>query len=148
MTSKQELETALRNAMRSGDEVSKRTIRMVLTSIKLVEVEKGTDVSAPDLASILQKEIKIRDEAIQDAERGNRHDLVEENLAEIRVLESFLPKQLSEDELVALINRVISQVGASGPADMGKVMKVLIPQVKGQAPNELVSQIVRQLLNG
>lgn len=148
MTSKQELETALRNAMRSGDEVSKRTIRMVLTSIKLVEVEKGTNVSEPDLASILQKEIKIRKEAIQDAERGNRPDLVEENLAEIRVLESFLPKQLSEDELVALINRVISQVGASSPADMGKVMKVLIPQVKGQAPNELVSQIVRQLLNG
>lgn len=148
MTNKQELETALRNAMKSGDEVSKRTIRMVLTSIKLAEVEKGTEVSESDLASILQKEIKIRKEAMQDAEKGNRPDLVEANLAEISVLESFLPKQLSEDELVALINQVISQVGASNPADMGKVMKVLIPQIKGQAPNELVSKIVRQLLNG
>jgi len=148
MTNKQELETALRNAMKIGDEVSKRTIRMVLTSIKLAEVEKGTEVSESDLASILQKEIKIRKEAMQDAEKGNRPDLVEANLAEISVLESFLPKQLSEDELVALINQVISQVGASNPADMGKVMKVLIPQIKGQAPNELVSKIVRQLLNG
>lgn len=148
MTSKQELETALRNAMKSGDEVSKRTIRMVLTSIKLAEVEKGTEISESDLASIVQKEIKIRKETIQDAEKGNRPDLVEANLAEIRVLESFLPKQLSEDELIAVINRAISQVGASSLADMGKVMKVLIPQIKGQAPNELVSRIVRQLLNG
>ncbi len=124
MISKQELEIALRNAMKSGDEVSKRTIRMVLTSIKLVEVEKGTDVSESDLTSILQKEIKIRKEAIQDAEKGNRPDLVEENLAEIRVLESFLPKQLSEDELVALIKSShlsswCQQSGRHGKGDEG-----------------------------
>ncbi len=148
MITKQELEIALRNAMKSGDEVRKRTIRMVLASIKLVEVEKGTTLSEPELAAILQKEIKIRKEAIQDAEKGNRPDLVEANQAEIKVLEEFLPKQLTEDELIAMAKAVINQVGASSLADMGKVMKVLLPQIKGQAPNELVSKIVRQLLNG
>lgn len=148
MITKQELEIALRNAMKSGDEVRKRTIRMVLASIKLVEVEKGTTLSEPELAAILQKEIKIRKEAIQDAEKGNRPDLVEANQAEIKVLEEFLPKQLTEDELLAMAKAVINQVGASSLADMGKVMKVLLPQIKGQAPNELVSKIVRQLLNG
>ncbi|MEJ5200922.1 MAG: GatB/YqeY domain-containing protein [Anaerolineales bacterium] len=148
MITKQELEIALRNAMKSGDEVRKRTIRMVLASIKLVEVEKGTTLSEPELAAILQKEIKIRKEAIQDAEKGNRPDLVEANQAEIKVLEEFLPKQLTEDELIAMAKAVINQVGASSLADVGKVMKVLLPQIKGQAPNELVSKIVRQLLNG
>ncbi len=148
MTTKQELEFALRNAMKSGDEVSKRTIRMVLASIKLVEVEKGSSLSEPELAAILQKEIKLRKEAIQDAEKGNRPDLVEANQAEIKVLETFLPQQLTEDELTAIAKAVINQVGANSPADMGKVMKMLLPQIKGQAPNELVSKIVRQLLNG
>jgi len=148
MTTKQELEFALRNAMKSGDEVSKRTIRMVLASIKLVEVEKGSSLSETELAAILQKEIKLRKEAIQDAEKGNRPDLVEANQAEIKVLETFLPQQLTEDELTAVAKAVINQVGANSPADMGKVMKMLLPQIKGQAPNELVSKIVRQLLNG
>jgi uncharacterized protein YqeY len=146
MDTKEKLQSDLKEALRSGNNVRKTTIRMVLSSIKLAEVEKGSTLDEPVLISIIQKEIKIRQEAIQDAQRANRQDLIDSNKAEINVLESFLPKQLSEDELKDMTIEVMSEVQATTPAEMGKVMKSLLPRVQGRAPNDQVSRLVRELL--
>jgi uncharacterized protein YqeY len=96
--------------------------------------------------SILQKEIKSRQEAIEDARRANRPDLVESSQAEIVVLQEFLPKQLTTEELEALAKHVIAEVGASNIREMGQVMKVLVPRLEGRAPGDQASQVVRRLL--
>jgi len=146
MDLKTSLENDLKDAMRSNNEVKRRTLRMVLSAVKLSEIEKGAKLEEALIIAILQKEIKGRNEAISDAERANRPDLISENQAEIRVLETYLPKQMEESELRALIQSVILEIGATSPADMGKVIKAVFPKVQGRAPNDRVSAIVRQLL--
>jgi uncharacterized protein YqeY len=146
MQTKQALENALKDAMRERDEVRRRTLRMALASIKMAEIEKGTTLEDVNIASILQKEIKIRREAIQDAEKANRPDLIQDAQAEIAVLESFLPKGLSDDEIRQIILQAIQESNATTPADMGKVMKIVLPRIQGRAPNDKVSSMVRNAL--
>ena len=146
MNTKEKLQFELKEALRSGENVRKTTIRMALSSIKLAEVEKGSELDEASLINIIQKEIKIRQEAIQDGKKADRPDLVDSNQAEIDVLESFLPKQLSENDLKEMIIQVIAEVEAASPTDMGKVMKTLLPRVQGRAPNDLVSRLVREML--
>lgn len=146
METKQKLESALKEAMRANDAVRKTTIRMALSNIKLAEVEKGSPLEDNAILGILQKEIKGRREAISDAEKANRPDLITSAEAEIAVLNEFLPKQLTSEELTALASAAIQEVGASTPADMGKVMKVLMPRVQGRIAGDQVSQILKQLL--
>jgi uncharacterized protein len=146
MDTKQKLESALHEAMRSHNDEEKRTIRLALSSIKFEEVNTGKPLDDTAQISILQKEIKMRHESIEGAEKANRPDLVEENQVEIRILETFLPKQFTEDELRALTQEAITEIGAASPNDMGKVMKILLPKVQGRAPNNMVSQMVRKLL--
>jgi uncharacterized protein len=148
METKQTLETALRDAMRANNEVAKRTLRMVISSIKLAEIEKSGPLDEAGLMSILQKEIKSRRESISEAEKANRPDLVESSQAEITVLDAFLPKQLSEEELTEIVKTVIQETNASAPTDMGKVMKALMPRLQGKAAGDLVSRVVKNLLAG
>jgi uncharacterized protein len=146
MDTKQTLQDALKEAMRSGDEIRKRNIRLVLAAVKRAEVEKGGALDELGLMALIQKEIKSRRESIQDAQKANRLDLVAANEADITVLESFLPKAMSPEELLALARDVVAEVGAKSPSDMGKVMKVFLPRLQGRAPNDQASQAVRQLL--
>lgn len=151
MNIKSELENALKDAMRSKDETALRTIRMALSAIKLAEVEKaaidkGAALEEVELIAILQKEIKSRREAIQEAEKANRPDLQEAARADITVLEKFLPKAMDQAELEKITREVIAEVGATSMTDMGKVMKILLPKLEGRAANDQVSQLVRQLL--
>lgn len=151
MNIKSELENALKDAMRSKDETALRTIRMALSAIKLAEVEKATTdkgaaLEESELISILQKEIKSRREAMQEAEKANRPDLLEAARADITVLEKFMPKAMDQAELEKMTREVIAEVGATSMTDMGKVMKVLLPKLQGRAANDQVSQLVRQLL--
>lgn len=143
---KTKLEAALRDAMRSQDEVRKRTIRMILSAIRLAEVEKGGSLDDHAILALLQKEVKSRRETIEDAQKGQRSDLVQAAEAEIQVIQEFLPQALSEAELFALAKSVIEEVGAKTPADMGKVMKILIPRLQGRASGEAASRAVRELL--
>jgi uncharacterized protein YqeY len=147
MNMKETLQSDLKDAMRSADDVKKRTIRMVLTNIKLQEVEKGNSLDEIGVIGVVQKEIKQREEAIHDATKANRPDLIKNNEAEVLVLKKYLPKQLSEDEIKQMAKAVIDEVQAKTQADTGKVMKALIPKVQGRAPNDQISQIVRQLLS-
>jgi uncharacterized protein YqeY len=146
MVNKAELETALKEALRSGDALRKTTLRMVLSAIKLAEIEKGVSLDENGILSVLQKEVKSRREAIIDAQRANRPDLVTASEAEIVILESFLPKAMSPEELEALARRAIQEVGATSPREMGQVMKVLIPLLQGRASGDQASQMVKKLL--
>ena len=148
METKQSLETALHDAMRSNDEVAKRTLRMVISSVKFSEIEKGSPMDEAGAISVIQKEIKSRREAISEAEKANRPDLVEASQAEIAVLDIYLPKQLSEEEVTVIVKAVIQETNASSPSDMGKVMKALMPRIQGKAAGDLVSRVVKNLLAG
>lgn len=146
MSLKETLESKLRDAMRAGEDVSKRTIRLAISAIKNTEIDKGQPLDDAGIIAILQKEIKIRGEAIQDAEKAKREDLISDAKSELAVLESFLPKQLSESEIESLVKEAISETQASSPADMGKVMKAVMPKIQGRAAGDKISQIVRRLL--
>ena len=153
MTIKTQLNDSMKDAMKSGDEVRKRTVRMVLAAVKQAEVDKRsnpadkrTELDDMAVMNLIQKEMKNRRESMEEAKKANRIDLVEANEAEIKVLEVFLPKAMPAEELRALVQSAIDETGASAPADMGKVMKAVMPKVAGRAPNDIVSATVRELL--
>lgn len=146
MSIKNQLNESMKDAMRSGDEVRKRTVRMALAAVKQVEVDKRVELDDAAVMALLQKEIKNRRESLEEARKADRLDLVEANEAEIRVLEAFLPKSMPDDELREIVQIAIAETGASSPADMGKVMKVVMGRIAGRAPNDVISRIVRELL--
>ena len=146
MTIKTQLNDSMKDAMKSGDEVRKRTVRMVLAAVKQAEVDKRTELDDMAVMNLIQKEMKNRREAIEEAKKANRADLVEANEAEIKVLEVFLPKAMPAEELRTLVQSAIDETSASTPGDMGKVMKAVMPKVAGRAPNDIVSATVRELL--
>jgi hypothetical protein len=146
MSIKTQLNDSMKDAMKSGDEVRKRTVRMVLAAVKQAEVDKRVELDDAAVIALLQKEVKNRREALEEAKKGNRADLVEANEAEIRVLEAFLPKAMPEEELRALVQAAMAETGAASPAEMGKVMKIVMPKVAGRAPNDRISAIVREML--
>jgi uncharacterized protein len=146
MKIKNQLNESMKDAMKSGDEVRKRTVRMVLAAIKQVEVDKRIELDDAAVMALLQKEIKGRRESLEEAKKADRSDLIEANEAEIKVLEAFLPQAMPDDELRAIVQAAITETGASTPADMGKVMKIAMVNVAGRAPNDKISGIVRELL--
>lgn len=146
MDIKTQLTESMKDAMRSGDAVRLRTVRMANAAIKQIEVDKRAAVDDAAVMSLIQKEIKNRREALEEAKKANRADLVAENEAEIKVLEVFLPKAMPAEELRALAQAAIAQTGAVAPADMGKVMKALMPKVAGRAANDQISAVVKELL--
>ncbi len=147
METKTKLKNALKEAMRAGDDIKKRTVRMALAAIKQAEVDRQTSLDEAAVLAILQKEIKTRRESLEEARQANRPDLVAAAEAEIAVVNAFLPQALSADELRALAEAAIAEAGASSPTDMGKVMKLLMPRIQARAPGDQVSQLVRQLLH-
>ncbi len=146
MDLKTQLTEAMKESMKSGDKVRKSTITMVLAAIKQIEVDRRITLDEPTILGILQKEIKMRKEAFEEAQKAGREDLAKDAQTEIAILNVFLPAGLGADELRALVQAAIVETGASAPADMGKVMKALLPKVAGRAPGDQVSAAVRELL--
>jgi uncharacterized protein YqeY len=146
MDTKEKLELALKEAIRAGDDVSKRSIRMVLAAIRQVEIDRQIKLDEAAVLSIIQKEIKTRRESVEEARDVNRPDIVAATEAEIVVLQAYMPEALGTDELKTLVETAIAEVGARSPADMGKVMKLLMPRLAGRAPGDQVSAMVRQFL--
>ena len=148
MSLKERIREDLKKAMKEKDEVKVRTLRMMIAAIRNLEVEKMKEASDEDVLTALQREAKKRREAIEKYEEAGREDLAEEERRELQVIESYLPEQMSEEEIEELAKKVIEQVGASSPKDLGKVMKEIMPKVKGRADGKLVNSIVRRLLGG
>jgi uncharacterized protein YqeY len=146
MDTKEKLEVALREAIRAGDDVRKRSVRMVLAAVRQVEIDRQVKLDEAAVLSIIQKEIKTRKESVEEARGANRPDIVAATEAEIVVLQGYLPEAMDAEELKKLVEAAIAEAGAKSPVDMGRVMKLLMPRVAGRAPGDQVSSAVRQLL--
>ncbi len=147
MPTKSELEAQLQTAIRDGDDMHKRTLRIVLSEWKLAEVERGEELDEAAVISLFQKQAKARREAIADAERAGRPDIVESSQAELTYLETFLPQPLSQSELEQMAHASIQETGATEPSQMGLVMKDLMPRTAGRADGKQASEVVRNLLS-
>ncbi|MBU2608516.1 MAG: GatB/YqeY domain-containing protein [Chloroflexi bacterium] len=145
-TLKEKLTEDLKQALKGGDKVRRSVIRLVMAAIKNAEIARQTDLTDPDILGIIAKEVKQRRESIEAFKQGNRADLVAQEEAEMAVLEAYLPQQMTRDEIVAEVRRVIAEVGAQGPGDKGKVMPKLMPQLKGRADGREINDIVTELL--
>ncbi len=147
MSIKETLNEKLKEAMRTHDEDGKRVYRMILSSVKFAEKTAGKELEESEIVQILQKELKIRKESLQEAEKADRAEAAAEAQKDIAAIEPLLPKQLSPDEVKSIVKDAIGETGAASPADMGKVMKVVMPKLKGLAPNDLISKTVKELLS-
>lgn len=146
MDMKTRLQQELKAAMLNKDERRKRTLRMVLSAIKLAEVEKGRPLRDEEVWSVIRKEIKARQETAELARQGGREDIAREAEAEIQILEVLLPPPLTDEELDTIIDQVLQETGASSMKDMGRVMKAVMERVRGRAEGARVSQRVRAKL--
>ena len=146
MSLKEKLLNDMKEAMKEKDVLRKNTVQSVRGAILQVEKDTMKDVDEEQILDIIMSEIKKRKDALADFEKGHRQDLVDAANAEIAVLQSYLPAQLSEEELVALVRETIAEVSAVSMKDMGKVMGAITPKVKGKADNSKVSSIVKQCL--
>ena len=148
MPLKKQIEQDLKEAMKQGDAARKRALRTLITAISRAERSGDTlrELSDEEIIAIIAKEAKQREESIEAYAKGGREDLVAEEKAELEILRAYLPRQLTREEIEARAKEVIAEVGAKSPRDMGKVMKVLMAEMRGRADGRVVNQIVRDLL--
>lgn len=149
MSIKDKLVEDMKQAMKDKEagKLKLSVIRMVRASIKNVEIDRRHELSEDETLEVLAREVKLRRDAMDEFAKGNRPDLVENLRNELAILMEYLPQQLSEDEVRALVQEAVQATNASGPKEMGKVMAALMPKVKGRADGKLVNQLVRDALN-
>ncbi len=133
----------MKAAMRAKEKQRLGTIRMLLAAIKQREIDEQTTLSDEQILAVIQKMLKQRKDSITQYEAANRPELAEIEKTEMSVLQAYMPKQMDETEIEALVAKVIDAIGAQGPQDMGKVMGAIKPQVQGQADMGKVSQLVK-----
>lgn len=143
---KDQIQDAMKTAMKSGDKARLAVIRLIMSAIKQVEVDERIEVDDNRALGILDKMVKQRRESISQFESGGRDDLATREQAEIDIIAEFLPKALSEEEIEGIINSAISQTGAESMKDMGKVMGIVKPRITGRADVGAVSQKIKSLL--
>lgn len=147
MTLKEQINDAMKTAMKSRDNLRLSVIRMIRSTVQNREIEQKQELDDQGIIEVISTLVKQRRESIRLYQEGNRQDLVEKEEAELAILLGFLPAQLSNDEIAALVVRVIGETGASGIKDMGRVMKALTPLTAGRADGKLVSDVVKQHLS-
>ena len=143
---KEELLKALKEAMKNKDEIKKDTITLLRSAILQVEKDNQKQLSEDEMLAIVSKEVKKRKESIADYEKANREDIVQKLKKEIEILSEYLPEQLSEEEIIKIVEEAINETGATSARDMGKVMQAIRPKTNGKADGKVVSQIVREKL--
>jgi hypothetical protein len=146
MTLAEQIEKDYLEAYKSKDEAKTSLLRMLKSSIQNAKIAQKSDLSDQDTIKIIQREVKQRIDAIEDYKKGGRADLAEKESKEIEYLKIYLPKELSDQELELIIKEGISQTGATGPSDFGKVMGATMPKIAGRATGDRVSQILKRLL--
>ncbi len=146
MPLKEKLADDLKDAMRQGDESRKTAIRMTIAAVKNAEVAAIKQLDDREVLAVIAKQAKQRRESIEEFEKAGRQDLVDKEKAELRVLEAYLPAQISRDEITEEVRKVIAEVGASGPGDKGKVMPVLMQRLAGRAEGRAINEVVSELL--
>lgn len=147
---KEKLQQELIDAMKSGDETRKSTIRMLISAINYYEIEKGGagySATPEDILIVIEKEAKKRRDSISEYGKANRQDLVDKEQSELDILETYLPEKMSEEEIRKIVDETISETNASTMQDMGKLMGALNGKLKGKADMGIVSNIVREKLS-
>lgn len=145
-SSMSKIQSDLKQAQLSRDEIKVSTLRLLLSEIKNAEIAKGDSLSDEDIVSIVQREVKKRKEAAAGFRSGSREDQAQKEEAEAKVLEGYLPAQMEVEELTKIVETTINELGAVGVQDMGKVMGVVMGKVKGKADGNIVSGIVKEKL--
>ncbi|ERL05937.1 GatB/YqeY domain-containing protein [Mitsuokella sp. oral taxon 131] len=149
MSLKDQLTADMKTAMKVHDKDRLAVIRMVRGAIRQAEIDGGHKaLGDEEVIAVISKEVKMRRDSVEAFEKGGRSDLVAQTKKEIDVLMAYLPKQLTEDEVRALVKEAVEQTGAKTPKEMGKVMGVLMPKVKGRADGKLVNALVKSMLQG
>ena len=147
MSLKDRISEDMKAAMKAHEKDRLAVIRMVRSAIRQTEIDGKKDLDDEGVIAVISKELKMRKDSLEEFRKGGRDDLVEKTQAEIDVLLPYLPEQLSEDEVKALVKDAVEQTGAASMKDMGKVMGVLMPKVKGRADGKMVNSIVKGMLS-
>lgn len=138
----------MRAAVKARDDLRRDTLRFVLSAIHNEEVAKRRELTDDEVVGVLTKQAKMRRESIEAFAKGGREELVTKEKGELAFIESYMPKQMSRDEIAALAKAAIAETGAAAPSDQGKVMQRLMPQVRGKADGKVVAEVVGSLLKG
>lgn len=131
---------------REAGKIRLSTIRSIRAAQKEAEIEKRQELTDDELIQVINRELKMRRESLAGFEQAGRADTIQRLQTEISILQTYLPEQLGENEIRAIVQEIISKLGASGPQDVGKVMKNVIPEIRGRADGKLVNQLVKELL--
>jgi uncharacterized protein YqeY len=143
----QKIRTDLEQALRKNDKLRCSVLRLALSSIRNAEIAQQKTLDDNGILIVVDKEAKMRRESIEAFEKGNRPDLVAKETAELAILLEYLPEQLTRQKIVEAARKVISELGAASPKDKGKVMSQLMPQLRGKAQGQEVSEVVTELLS-
>lgn len=146
---KQKLKDELKQSMLAKSELKTSVLRMLLSSLNYYEIQKGGagyEATDEDVLTIIQKEAKQRRDSIEEFGKAGRQELVDKENKELEILQTYLPEQMTEEEIREIVKQVVAETGAKTIADIGKVMGILMPKVKGKADGGLVNKIVRELL--
>ena len=144
---KKKLSEDIKESLRARDTVRCGTVRLLVAAIKNAEIARGEILDDAGIYTVIAKEIRQREESIEAFKKGNRQDLVAKEEAEKAILLSYLPKQMSREEIIEAAKRIIAEVGAKGPQDKGKVMPKLIAELKGKADGREINTVVTELLS-
>tara|TARA_B100000686_G_scaffold351604_1_gene450859 strand:+ start:2084 stop:2527 length:444 start_codon:yes stop_codon:yes gene_type:complete len=147
MTLKEKLLSDMKEAMKSKDSLKLGTVRGVISAIKNQEIDLRKDLDEEEILAIVSREVKKRKEAANLYEKGKRPELKDKEIQEMEFLQTYLPEQVSEEDLRQRIQQVIAETGAEGMKDFGKIMKTLVPEFKGKADNALIRELANEYLN-
>ena len=147
MTLMEKLLSDMKEAMKSKDSLKLGTIRSVIAAVKNQEIDLRKDLDEEDVLTIVSREVKKRKEAASLYKKGRRPELEDKEIQEMKILQTYLPEQVSEEDLRQRIQQVIEETGAEGMKDFGKIMKTLVPEFKGKADNALIKELASEFLN-
>lgn len=148
MSLKEQMQNDMKTAMREGQTDKRDALRLLLAAIKQAEVDSGKTLDDNGVTDLLMKQVKQRRESIADYERGGRVELAQKELGEVAVIESYLPKMMSREEIEGLVAAAIAQLNITSNKEMGRLMSHLMPLVKGKADGRLVNEVVKAKLAG
>ncbi|KGG54191.1 MULTISPECIES: GatB/YqeY domain-containing protein [Lactobacillus] len=146
MSLSEQIMSDMKEAMKARDKVRLNTVRMIKSALMNEKIKAGHDLTAEEELTVLSREKKQREESIDEFTKADRKDLADETKQELAIVESYLPKQMTEEELNQAVSSAIAEVNAQGKSDFGKVMKVLMPKIKGKADGKAASNAVRKQL--
>ena len=145
---REKMEADLKEAMKAKNEIKVSTLRFLKASFVNAQIDKKGELSDEETIAIIKKQIKQRNESIEGFKKGNRPELADKETKELEILKSYLPEELSSEQLLAFVKEAIEETQAQGPKDMGKVMKVVMAKAKGRADGKVISEMVSKGLSG